>query len=71
MDKLEQKYFNTKSAAHYLGLSAATLQKYRSFGKGPLFQKIGSKITYQLCDLDAWAQKRRYQATSEYKGELL
>lgn len=46
---------DTATAAEYLRLSAKTLEKYRSYGGGPLFAKIGRRrVVYRQCDLEAW-----------------
>ncbi|HEV7414879.1 MAG TPA: helix-turn-helix domain-containing protein [Tianweitania sediminis] len=45
---------NTKRAAHYLGLSASLLEKWRTRGEGPRFIKLGRAIRYRLSDLEAF-----------------
>ena len=42
-------------AAHYLGISASTLAKWRMRGEGPPYHRCGPKIVfYYLDELDAW-----------------
>jgi hypothetical protein len=54
------------NAARYVGLSVATLAKYRcTSNDGPPFFRSGSRIRYALDDLDAWLDKRRFTSTSE------
>ena len=66
-----QRYFNTASAAMYLGLSARMLEGMRVRGDGPIFHKLGprkgAKVAYRAADLDAWRSSFRFSCTSEYE----
>jgi hypothetical protein len=64
----------TPSAAHYLTeleaakllrLSPRTLEKQRGLGGGPRFRKFGRRVLYALSDLEAWAESRTFQMTSD------
>lgn len=56
-----------REAAARLGLSKSTLDKMRCDGRGPRFVKITSKIVgYDPTDLDAYAEARKRQSTSDY-----
>lgn len=57
-----------KEAALCLGLSASTLNKWRTQGRGPRFVKLGRVIGYLATDLDAWLQDQTRSSTSEYLG---
>lgn len=46
-------------AAHYIGLAAATLKKWRVTGDGPSYVKAGSRVVYLVKDLDAWLLANR------------
>ena len=59
----ERHYLSTREAAHYLGLSARTLNRYRVSGDGPVFHRFGGRVRYRRADLDAWAQARRRVST--------
>ena len=48
-------FLNTPQAAHYVGLSARTLEKMRVVGGGPQFRKHGRYVRYHIDDLDAWS----------------
>lgn len=50
---------STAQAAKYTGLAESTLRYYRHAGTGPASYSVGSKIFYDLFDLDDWlaAQK--------------
>lgn len=52
-------------AADYVGLSIATLDRWRVRGDGPCFVKIGSAVRYRLADLDEWLSERVVNSTSE------
>jgi predicted DNA-binding transcriptional regulator AlpA len=55
-----------REAAARLGLSKSTLDKMRCEGRGPRYVKITSKIIgYDPADLDAYAEGRKRQSTSE------
>lgn len=52
-------------AALRLGVSAGTLAKWRHYGGGPPYYKIGSRVLYDCGELDAWVAQRRRGSTSE------
>jgi predicted DNA-binding transcriptional regulator AlpA len=55
-----------REAAARLGLSKSTLDKMRCDGRGPRFVKITNKLVgYDPTDLDAYADSRKRQSTSE------
>ncbi|ULU23300.1 helix-turn-helix domain-containing protein [Dyella terrae] len=60
-----QRYFTNDEAADYLRLSPRTLEKQRVIGGGPKFRKFGRRVMYAVADLDAWADQRSYEATSD------
>ena len=60
-----QRYFTNDEAADYLRLSPRTLEKQRVIGNGPKFRKFGRRVMYAVADLDAWADQRSYETTSD------
>lgn len=47
-------------AAHYLGISASTLAKWRMRGEGPPPRRCGPRIVFYFVDeLDAWLEQPR------------
>ncbi|WP_425272138.1 helix-turn-helix transcriptional regulator [Pseudomonas saponiphila] len=60
-----QRYLTNDEAADYLRLSPRTLEKQRVIGGGPKFRKFGRRVMYAVSDLDAWADQRSYEATSD------
>jgi hypothetical protein len=51
-------------AAHGLTVAMRTLDKYRSVGGGPKFQKFNRSALYHRDDLDAWAIEKLGNAKS-------
>lgn len=45
---------NEKELAATLGLSVATIQKWRIRGAGPKFKKLGVSVRYDPDDVQAW-----------------
>ena len=60
-----QRYLTNDEAAEYLRLSPRTLEKQRVIGGGPKFRKFGRRVMYAVSDLNAWADQRSYEATSD------
>ncbi|MDD5364807.1 MAG: helix-turn-helix domain-containing protein [Gallionellaceae bacterium] len=60
-----QRYLTNDEAAEYLRLSPRTLEKLRVIGGGPRFRKFGRRVMYAVADLDAWADQRSFEATSD------
>ena len=52
-------------AATYLGLRAATLNKWGCHGDGPPFIKVGRLVRYRRWDLDAFILGRLRTSTSD------
>ncbi|WP_266019982.1 helix-turn-helix transcriptional regulator [Brucella intermedia] len=52
-----------KQAAAYLGLSKSTMDKFRHFGGGPRYFKLGRSVIYDVADLDAWRNDRAATST--------
>jgi len=59
------RYLTNDEAAEYLRLSPRTLEKQRVIGGGPRFRKFGRRVMYAAADLDAWADARSFEATSD------
>lgn len=66
----EGQYMMTAEAAHYLRLSARTLERMRVDGTGPRFMKAGpglrARVLYRLDDLRGWLEGMTFTSTSEY-----
>jgi hypothetical protein len=59
------RYHTNEEAAAFLRLSPRTLEKQRVQGGGPRFRKFGRRVMYALADLEAWADARRFEMTSD------
>ena len=59
------RYLRTPEAARYLGLSARTLEKHRTYGTGPIYRKLGGRVVYALDDLKIWADRGTRSSTSD------
>jgi len=58
----------TPEAAEYCGSSKSTLEKLRVYGGGPAYIKMGSRVVYEVAELDAWLSARRRLNTSDSGG---
>jgi len=56
---------DTEAAARQLGLSPRTLEKMRVYGGGPVFEKNGRRVLYDIDDLLAWRQRNKRFSTSD------
>ncbi|WP_225769619.1 AlpA family transcriptional regulator [Inquilinus sp. Marseille-Q2685] len=61
-------FLNTDQAAFYIGLSSRTLEKMRSFGRGPKFRRHGRHVRYHIADLDNWSDARSGDTTGTARG---
>jgi predicted DNA-binding transcriptional regulator AlpA len=61
---LSNAMLRTPQAAEYLGVSAATLCKWRVFGGGPRYRKLGRAVVYDPADLRLWLDSRSQESTS-------
>ncbi len=57
--------FSTSELAARLGLAEITLRKWRIYGTGPRFVRLGATIRYRAEDIDAWVASRGANSTSE------
>jgi predicted DNA-binding transcriptional regulator AlpA len=60
----EGAMLRTPHAAEYLGVSAATLCKWRVFGDGPPYKKLGRAVVYDPADLRDWLAAHSKASTS-------
>jgi predicted DNA-binding transcriptional regulator AlpA len=65
-DQMQPRILRTPDAAHYLGLTASTLEKMRLSGRGPRFVRLGSRaVGYAIGDLDSFIDAGRRDSTSD------
>ncbi len=51
---INKQKLNTEEAAAYLGIRPNTLEVWRTKKKGPKYSKIGSRVLYDLNDLETY-----------------
>ena len=54
-----------RQAAEYLGVSVHSLRRWRVYGGGPRYLKMGSRIVYQIKELDAFQATCIRRSTSD------
>ncbi len=68
---LPPHFLRTKEAAHFLSLSARTLEKHRTYGTGPAYRKLGGRVVYAVDELLAWTARGAMTSTSDPRGSIL
>ena len=53
---------NERAAAQILGCTASALRKWRLFGRGPAYIRVGRLIRYREADLAAFIERNRVEA---------
>ncbi len=53
----------TCEAAAFLGLATSTLNKWRCYGEGPQFIKLGRAVRYRLDSLERYVETRVRNST--------
>jgi hypothetical protein len=56
---------STSELAARLGLAEITLRKWRIYGIGPRFVKVGANVRYRAEDVEHWIASRSAVSTSE------
>ncbi len=62
------KLINTREAAQMLRLSPSTLHKWRIYGQGPAFVRVGSRVFYEADELRKFIEAGRRRSTSDRKS---
>jgi predicted DNA-binding transcriptional regulator AlpA len=60
-----RKMLGTPDAAAYCGSSVSSFTKFRLYGDGPVYVKIGRRVVYDPADLDRWLASHRRHSTSD------
>ena len=63
--EMPPRRLRTPEAARHVGLSGRTLEKHRTYGTGPTYEKIGGRVVYALEDLEAWLARGKRRSTSD------
>lgn len=56
---------SVREAAVQLGVSVSTLNKWRVYGCGPLFCRLGRRIAYRPRDIDDFIDRNIRRSTSD------
>lgn len=48
------RFMDERQLAAMTGLKAKTLRRWRVFGRGPRFHKLGGAVRYEIRDVEAW-----------------
>ena len=54
-----------REAAQFLTLKVATLRRWRWYGRGPRYLKLGGAIRYELAEIEAFKEASRRASTSD------
>ena len=57
----QDRWVDEKYVAMMTGLSLSTLRKYRHYGKGPAYVKVGRSVRYSLTDIHCFMTEKRIQ----------
>ncbi len=56
-----------RELAQRLNLSVSTLAKWRCYGHGPAYRKIGNRIRYDEDEVAAWLEQLTRRSTSDHE----
>jgi hypothetical protein len=68
---LPPRFLRTPEAARFVGLSARTMEKHRTFGTGPIYRKLGGRVVYAVDDLKAWTNRGKKKSTSDRSAAVV
>lgn len=60
---------STAEAAEFLGLSTSALAKWRVYGAGPDYVKLGRRVAYTRAALEEFVRTRTRRSTSELRDQ--
>lgn len=61
---MAMRYMRQGELADRWRISERTLEKWRHFGRGPSFLKIGGRVMYRLDDIEAFEAKQVRTSTA-------
>jgi len=65
MDWTSTSLKSVRDTAVYLGVSVSTLNKWRVFGNGPRFCRLGRRVAYRQKDIDDFVAGNLRRSTSD------
>ena len=60
-----RRFLKTSEAGAFVGLSGKTLARMRVTGGGPVYSKRGSRVIYDIADLEIWMKEGKRRFTAE------
>lgn len=67
-DGPDDELINTKTLAHWLGVSTQWLEIGRTRGYGPVFERLSTRmIRYKRGAVREWLQQRAHASTADYR----
>jgi hypothetical protein len=60
-----KQLMTTQETADYVRHAGQTLAKWRCYGQGPRYVRVGRSILYDRADVDAWLDARMRRSTSD------
>ena len=58
---LSKRYLSETEVADHTGIAVSTLRNYRHLGKGIPYIKMGSRVLYDLSDVEEFMQSHKIQ----------
>lgn len=62
---MEKPYLTSNGLANRWEMSSYTIRRWRVYGKGPMFHKMGGSVRYYVEDVEEYEKTIRKQHTSE------
>ena len=62
------RHLNQDQLARRWSLSARTLERWRSHGKGPCYLRLGGRVAYRLEDIEAFEKAGRHVTEADGIG---
>ena len=66
-----KQLMTTKETSAYVRHAVQTLAKWRVYGKGPRWVKMGRSVFYDRSELDLWIDANTRRSTSEERGRII
>lgn len=60
-----KQLMTAQEAGEYVRHAVQTLAKWRCYGQGPRYVRVGRSILYDRADVDAWLDTRMRHSTSD------
>ena len=67
MDQISFTLWTEDELAEQIGVPIKSLQRWRSYGGGPAFVKIGRSVRYRPASVEAWLLEREVTRSSDLR----